>query len=322
VDTSALSLDLPFSQMVVVPNRQVAVVDDEGEQEINAVARQRIGAGYFATLGVPLVQGREFREQDQWEASADRETPIVLNQTAAQRLFGVQNPLGRRVREDERTYAVVGVVKDLKSGLMMAAPAPTLFLPVTVEDISEGAAVTVLLRTLPGAAILSAVETEMAAFSPGLTPFNARTFQRDGDQFNELIEWSSMINGGIGVFGMLLSAIGLFSVTIHAVARRRKEIGVRVALGARKGQVLRLVLREGGLLIAVGGVVGFGGAYALSRVFSAATSRLAEIFAIGTEDPLFTVAAPLAWAALALLACYLPARKALSIDPVSTLKAE
>jgi predicted permease len=321
ISASAVSLDLPFSQMVVIPNRHVSVDDSEDKESIKDVARQRIGPGYFAALGVPLVQGREFGEQDRREASADRETPIVLNQTAAQRLFGAQQPLGQRVREDDRTYAVVGVVKDLKSGLMMATPAPTMFVPVTAEDISRGAIVTVLVRGLPGAAVLSVVDTELTAFS-GLTPFNARTFERDGDQFNDLIEWSSLMNGGIGAFGMLLSVIGLFSVTIHAVARRRKEIGVRVALGARRDQILRLVLREGGGLIAIGGIFGFAGAYALSQAFSAVASRLADIFAIGTGDPLFTIAAPLAWGALAFIACYLPARRALSIDPASTLKAE
>lgn len=109
---------------------------------------------------------------------------------------------------------------------------------------------------------------------------------------------------------------------MHAVARRRKEIGIRVALGARRDQVLRLVLREGAALVVVGGVLGFAGAYALTRLLSSMTSRLAELLAVSVADPLFTVGTPLAWAALAMLACYLPARRSLKIDPSVTLKAE
>src|SRR5690606_38810110 len=98
---------------------------------------------------------------------------------------------------------------------------------------------------------------EILALDPKLTVFSARAFQQDFEQFNRLIEWSTTVNGGLAVFAILLSLVGLFSVTVHAVARRRKEIGIRVALGARRNQVLRLVLREGAALVVVGGVLGF-----------------------------------------------------------------
>jgi putative ABC transport system permease protein len=179
-----------------------------------------------------------------------------------------------------------------------------------------------LLRGRPGAAALEAATAEIVAFDPKLTVFNARAFQQDFEQFNRLIEWSTTVNGGLAVFAILLSLVGLFSVTVHAVARRRKEIGIRVALGARRDQVLRLVLREGAALVVVGGVLGFAGAHALTRLLSSMTSRLAELLAVSVADPLFTVGTPLAWGALAMLACYLPARRAMKVDPASTLKAE
>jgi putative ABC transport system permease protein len=126
--------------------------------------------------------------------------------------------------------------------------------------------------------------------------------------------------GGIGVFGLVLSAVGLAGVTAYSVAQRRREIGIRMALGARKGQVLRLVLREGTTLIAVGTVLGFLGAFAMTRIFSAVTNEFAEAFKIATSDPRLLVGAPLLLAALAMLACYMPARAAAKIDPLMALR--
>jgi predicted permease len=324
VDASALSLDMPFSQMLVTPGGSVTTTGADGKQAIHRVVHQRIGEGYFIALGVPLVSGREFTIQDQLDSTESSGKKIILNQTAAGQLFGEGNPLGQTVRENGQLYSVVGIVKDLRSGLMMAKAAPTMFLPLTAVDLertfSQG--LTLLLRGRPGAAAVEAASAEILVFDPKLTVFNARAFQHDFEQFNRLIEWSTTVNGGLAVFAFLLSLVGLFSVTVHAVARRRKEIGIRVALGARRDQVLRLVLREGAALVVVGGVLGFAGAYALTRLLSSMTSRLAELLAVSIDDPLFVAGVPLAWGALAMLACYLPARRAMRIDPASTLKAE
>ena len=122
------------------------------------------------------------------------------------------------------------------------------------------------------------------------------------------------------MFGLVLSAIGLAGVTAYAVAQRRREIGIRMALGARKGQVLRLVLREGTALIAGGTILGFLGAFALSRTLSALTSEFADAFKIGTNDPRLLLGAPLLLAVLAMLACYVPARTAAKTDPLKALR--
>ncbi len=324
IEASALALDLPFSQMMVTPDGAVTATDASGKQSVHRVVHQRIGEGYFGALGVPMISGLGFTIQDQQDAQGSSEKPVVLNQTAAQRMFGNANPLGQTLRENGQVYRVLGVVKDLRSGLMMATAAPTMFLPLTAVDLdrtfSQG--LTLLVRGRPGADTLEAVTAEILAFDPKLTVFNARAFQQDFDQFNRLIEWSTTVNGGLATFAILLSLVGLFSVTVHAVARRRREIGIRVALGARRDQVVRLVLREGAALVAVGGVLGFAGAYAMTRLLSSMTSRLAELLAVSVADPLFTVGMPVAWAALAMLACYLPARRAMKINPAATLKTE
>jgi ABC-type antimicrobial peptide transport system permease subunit len=124
------------------------------------------------------------------------------------------------------------------------------------------------------------------------------------------------------VFGLILAAIGLAGVTAYAVARRYKEIGIRMALGATRAQVLRLVMREGAVLVAVGSALGFVGAMLVSRALASMTAELARAFGASTGDPLLLVGAPLLLGGLAILACYLPARRATTIDPLAALRQE
>jgi len=162
----------------------------------------------------------------------------------------------------------------------------------------------------------------LASIDPNLTVFNTRTMSEQIGQMNSLIQLSSTFYGGIGVFGLILASIGLAGVTAYAVARRRKEIGIRVALGATQGQIVRLVMQEGAALVAVGTVLGFVGAIAISRSLSSLTSEFARVFDSSIGDPLLLAGAPLLLAGLAMLACYVPARKATEIDPLKALRQE
>jgi ABC-type antimicrobial peptide transport system permease subunit len=128
--------------------------------------------------------------------------------------------------------------------------------------------------------------------------------------------------GFIGIFGLILASVGLAGVTAYSVAQRRREIGIRVALGARSGDVLGLVMKEGAVLIAIGTVVGLLAARAGIRVMSAALSQIARTAGTSTSDPVLLVGTPLLLATLALVACYLPARKSTRIDPVVALRQE
>src|SRR5262249_49105849 len=133
---------------------------------------------------------------------------------------------------------------------------------------------------------------------------------------------SLQLYSGIGLFGLILAAIGLAGVTAYAVAQRRKEIGIRMALGARKAQVLRLVLREGTALVGAGTALGFFGAMVMARVLSAITSVFVNAFNVTTHDPLLIAGAPVLMAGIAMVACYLPARKSAKIDPLQALREE
>ncbi|MGA9624706.1 MAG: ADOP family duplicated permease [Bryobacteraceae bacterium] len=281
--------------------------------------RERIGANYFATLGVPLVGGREFDLRDR-----EQDGPAILSQTAARALFGAGDPIGRRIREGERSYTVVGLARDMRAGFLIARPAAAVFLPLTAEWLGKNGAqrVTVLVRTTAGRDTMAVVRDRMASLHPGLTVFDVHTMQEDLDRLNSLGQWESAIFVILGFFALLLACVGLGGVTAYAVVRRRKEIGIRMALGARARQVQGLVLREGTALVVVGSVLGVSGAFALMRVFSAYSDLLARSFGQWDNNPLLLVGAPLGLAALAMLACYLPARRATKIDPVSALREE
>ena len=169
---------------------------------------------------------------------------------------------------------------------------------------------------------LASVRSQLASLHPDLTVLNVRTMREDLDRLNSFVEWQAAIYVTLGLFALLLACIGVGGVTAYAVARRRKEIGIRMALGARGRQVQVLVLKEGTALVAAGSLLGLGGAFAIARAFAAYSDTLARSFATRPNNPALVFGAPLVLAGLALLACYLPARRATQINPVDALREE
>jgi putative ABC transport system permease protein len=142
------------------------------------------------------------------------------------------------------------------------------------------------------------------------------------DQFMAPLNLSSWTYGVIGIFGLVLSAVGLAGMTAYSVAQRGREIGIRIALGAQRGNVLGLVMKEGMRLVVVGTAIGMAGAWTGSRLLSAMNSSVGHVTSTSTTDPVVLFGAPLLLAVLALVACYVPARKSMRIDPVVALRQE
>jgi predicted permease len=324
----ALAAEAPFADLAANrPNTYVSAHSGEtNAREVGcAVFRERIGADYFATLGAPLVRGREFTHRDtEGNVRPGTAVPAIINLSAARALFGAQDPIGRRIREEGATYSVIGVTRDMRTGFLPPKPVATLFLPLTATWMARIHAprATILVRGTAGLATLAALRDELASLHPDLTVFDVRTMRENLDRMSAFIEWNSAIYTVLGLFALLLACIGLGGVTAYTVAQRRKEIGIRMALGARSGQIRRLVLREGIALIAAGSVVGFGAASAIARGASSVTGQLANVFQTRTDDPILVVGAPVLLATLALLACYLPSRRATRIDPAAALREQ
>jgi predicted permease len=312
----ALAAQAPFSP----GDDPIQVTAEDSRVEISA-AEETVGAGYFDALGERMLAGREFAAHDE-RSQADGSTrlPVVLNASAARGLFGTRSPIGERVKDDRRSLEVVGVIRDLSVGI---GESPSeIYLPLAPRNFTRPPAdgLTLVVRTEEGPAAFSALRREIALIDPNVTVLNVRTLS-DYLALNRSHErFAVNTYGGIGLFGLLLAAVGLAGVTAYAVAQRRKEIGIRMALGARRGQVLRLVLGEGLALVSVGTVLGFLGAAALAKMLSALTTVFFNGANVGTTDTRLLVGAPLLLAGLAILACYVPARRAAATDPLQALR--
>jgi predicted permease len=322
----ALAAQPPFTGEV--ERTQLSAEDSPGSSRVQQpVLEETVGAGYFAALNESMLAGREFVEPDQRShADGSNTLPAVLNESAARGFFGTGNALGKRVRDDKHSYEVVGVVRDLKD--VQGFTQSIVYLPLTSRDFARPPAggITILVRTdagpVAGTDALSAIQNEIAAIDPNLNIFNMQTLGAYLDRGRSALRFSVQTYGGIGVFGLLLAAIGLAGVTAYAVAQRRKEIAIRTALGASRAQVLGLVLREGAALVVVGTVLGFLGAIGLAKIVSALANMFVEALKIGTNDLRLLIGAPLLLAAVTMLACYLPARRSVKIDPLKALRQE
>ena len=303
---------------------QLTVVDAKAATPVQkGVVKATVGAGYFAVLREPVLTGREFEEQDgRVDVDAAVTIPLVLNEKAAHALFGKDNAVGKHLRGERRIYEVVGVVPSMKDASGMTQG--IAYLPLTRSDFARppGGGITIIARGHAAADAIGGVRSVVASMDPNLTLFNVQTLNEYLVRIREAMRSALRTFGSIGLFGLILSAVGLAGVTGYAVAQRRKEIGIRMALGARRSQVLGLVLREGAVLIGAGTVIGFLGAVGLAKAMSAITSEFADAFTVGTNDPRLLIGAPLLLAGLALLACYIPARGATAIDPLQALRQD
>ena len=325
----ALTTLPPFATVDADESEPMMVDDPQAATRVQEPAiKEFVGAGYFRALDEPMLSGREFNDGDERRlmepvpVNTTRMLPVIINETAAKKLFGGTNTIGKHLKDRSRGYEVVGVVHDLKSG--MGIKQAIVYVALSRDDFARPPAsgITILARTRAGVDGAAAVRDVVSGLDPKLVPFHVETLSDQLAMSRRGVRSAMWTYGGIGGFGLILSAIGLAGVTAYAVAQRKREIGIRMALGANKGQVLRLVLREGITLIAVGTVLGFAGAVSVSKALGAVTSVLADALAMGTNDPGLLVGAPALLAALALLACYVPARGAVRIDPLKALRME
>jgi predicted permease len=332
VQEIALAEAPPFTPLVGTATFKAPGGPGVPDQVVHGIAKQIVGANYFAALSVKMLEGREFEVHDQnIDTSKAAALPVVINETAAHKFFGSDAPVGRRIWETSQASDVVGVVKDLPAPLSpsgngsgVATEVASVYLPLTHSDFAHSpiGGVIIMVRAARGTATMEGVRQTLASIDPNLVIFNVRTLAEQVIQTTAAMHLNTVLYGAIGSFGLILSAIGLAGVTAYSVARRRKEIGIRMALGARKGQVLRMVMQEGGVLVIFGSVFGFLGALGISRAIGSVSSVFGPSFEAGSHDPKLILGAPFLLAGLAMLACYVPARRSVKIDPLITLREE
>ena len=224
----------------------------------------------------------------------------------------------------QRVFEVVGVAGDVAEGLTVQKPRPTIYFPLSEADYRQPSVsgITLMARSAPGADVLPAIAREISAIDSRLTPFDSRAMGEQIERFMSPLNVASWTYRLMWIFGLILAAVGLAGVTAYAVMQRTREIGIRVALGAGKNDVLRLVMKDGSILIATGMALGLAAAWASTRLLAAMNATAGQVTATSTSNPVILIGAPVILAALAMLACYLPARQSLRIDPVTALRQE
>jgi ABC-type antimicrobial peptide transport system permease subunit len=291
-----------------------------GTQSLGRIRIDRVGAGFFETAGTALIRGRTFRGAEQ----ADDSRVVVVNDTMARRAWPESNAVGQALTLGDETWEVIGVVADTRSAFPLAPTLPAVYQPVTPNGYASPSksGVTLVVRAVPGLDISPLLAGDVRSISPELTVIEIKPLTREVDQALFLARVATYTYGGIGVLGLILAAAGLAGVTAYAVARRTREIGIRMALGARRPQVLWLVLREGIGIILAGTVTGLALALVLTRALSGLVEALAETTRTSASDPLLLLGGPALLMVVALLACYIPARRSTRVDPILALRSE
>jgi predicted permease len=308
VSAAAMTTALPLS-----PEGGISVgVKAEGapESEESLFSRYLMATpGYFAAMGIAMLRGSELPSRID-----PGNTVVVINQAMADKLWPGQDALGKRIVMGDDRRTVIGVVANVRLDSLNLQPAPQMYMPM--HEMSPGF-MSVIVRGDAGANVLMAhIRESVRAVDRAQAVHNMRTMS---DVISASVSPRRVNTLLLSVFGMValtLAAIGVYGVLSYAVTQRTREIGVRVALGATTKAVVQLVLWRGIALTLVGLVIGFAGAYALARFLAS------MLYEVNTHDPLVFTLAPVVLGAIALLASWLPARRAARVDPVVALRAD
>ncbi len=270
---------------------------------------------FFATVGAPLLAGREFTERDAGELKV-----VIVNEAFAKRFFPHSAAVGRHLGwgggDGPSPYEIVGVVRNMKVRGIKEQERPNVFTPLLQND--GPGAVTFYLRTSlhDPAALGSGAQRIMRRLDPSLPVYDLKTVEAQVEDTSYLERMFATLSCAFGLFATLLASVGLYGVTAHAVAQRRQEIGIRIALGAERGAVLKLVMREVLLLMAAGTVVGVPAALALGRVVQS------QLYGVRATDPAVIAGSVAVVAIVSTLAAWFPAQRATRIDPLEALRYE
>ena len=289
-----------------------------------------IAPDYFRVMGIPLLQGRDFTEQDNREhlrgtASANDWgaglKSIIIDEEFAKRYWPNQNPLGQRVRipwgerEKQPLVTIVGVVGRIKENrLSEQGGMVQAYFPIFQQSLGNMAVV--IKTTSEPAALLATMRQQVSQLDPALPIFGISTMKEMRDHNVAPDRLNLLLLGGFAVLALVLAIIGLYGLLSFTVTQRQREIGVRMALGAQRFAVLNLVVGQGMRLVLTGAFIGLLGSFALTRALTSV------LFQVEPTDPLTFVTVTLSLCVVALLACYIPARRATKIDPMVALRYE
>lgn len=316
VQSAGWATDVPLNweenqEVISVPGYQ-----PRPDEEM-AVALRAVGAGYFNTLRIPLVRGREFMDQDAPGAPG----VVVINEAMARKYWPNADPVGKRITfssdpDAERT--VIGVAKNSKQHSVGEEPEPFAYLPLSQKMESWGLSGTTLIVRTDGdpKQLLRALSGEIRSLDPNLPVSGLETLREHLGAVLLPQRAGAKLLGLFGLLALVLAAVGIYGVVAYSAAQRTHEIGIRMALGARRRDALLIVLKWSLVSVAVGTALGLIAAFAATRVLSS------FLYEISPTDPVAFLGAAALLGAIALFASYLPARHAARVDPMIALRAE
>jgi putative ABC transport system permease protein len=322
VESAAVIDDIPLNnegshQPIAIEGRPVVPMSEQPEVDVRLIS-----TGYMSALHIPILRGRDFNGTD----IAGRPAAILISESMARQFWPGEDPLGKRLTMTffpDAVREVVGVVGDVKlDSLDETRPNATLYFPLDqVSTPSTGGwnsfPMTLVVRSSSGSAgIVSAVSNAVHAVDPDMPLRDILTMEDLVANSISQQRFNMMLLGGFAALALLLAAVGIYSVLSYSVKQSVREIGIRLALGARLGDVLRGVVVEGMKPALLGAAIGAAGALALGRFLSSL------IYDVRPSDPITFLAVAILLAAVALLACVIPAYRATKVDPMVALRYE
>ena len=317
VQSAAMATDIPYAnggganfQTFSVENRQ-----PKQRGELTMATVETVSPNYFGLMEIPLRAGRELKDSD-----ADGTLPVaVISRSLARRYFPEENPLGKKIKVGEADGAapwmtIVGVADDVHYSWIHKEDVPTLYRSYRQAPPYY---VSLVLRTTGDPlGVVPAVRREIAAVDPDLPLFNIKAMDKVISESILGIAYVAVMMGVLGIIALVLASVGVYGVMSYAVTERTNEIGIRMAMGATANDIRRLVLGKGTLLTMIGMGIG------LPIAFALATALSSLLFGVRAADPVAFIGLPLILAGVATFASYLPARRALRVDPIVALRYE
>jgi putative ABC transport system permease protein len=279
------------------------------------VRHEEMTPGYFRAIGLPLVQGRFFNESDQ----AKSQPVVIVNAALVRRYFPGEDPIGKRIKFSEPTeqdvwQTIIGVVGDAKQDSLRAEVKPEIY-QSHLQRAQDNMTLVVRAVTDPRT-LIGAVREQIRELDPNLPIYDIKTMQAVTDESVARERFITLLLIGFAALALTLAAIGIYGVMSYSVAERTQEIGIRMALGANAFAVLRLILREGMTLVLIGLGSGLAAAFGVTHLLKSL------LFGVSTTDPVTFAGIVVLLTCVALLACYIPARRATKVDPMVVLRYE
>jgi predicted permease len=316
VEAVAIANQLPLSD--VAANSSFDVEGRPSGTDINVADSQIISPDYFRAMGIVLVRGRFLREAD----TKPTPTSVIVNQTLARKVWPGENPIGKRIRlkAEAPWLSVIGVVTDIKNHGSNVATKPEIYFLHTDQPSGLWAdfrSMTLVVRTASEPQqIVGAVRGELKNLDPDLPVYKVQTLDQIVSASVSQTRFPALVLSVFAGLALLLAAVGVYGVLAYAVEQSKHEIGVRMALGAPRAQILRLFLAQGVKWAMLGGSAGLLAAFMLVRFMRS------MLFEVGPYDPRIFGSGAAMLSIVVLMACYLPALRATKIDPMAAVRSE